>query len=92
MVELSEDEIHNRAECVFNSLDKEIKELIYRDGDDDYLRLYINEIATVIHDLYPDLTEEEFDLIVEAVYGCLEDEAWFLEELGKFISGNRFAS
>ena len=86
MEELSENEIYNRAECVLNSLDKEIKELIYRDGDDNYLRLYINEIATVIHDLYPDLTEEEFDLIVEAVYGCLEDEAWFLEEAHRFAS------
>ena len=76
--------MEERAECVLNSLDKSIKELIYRDGDDNYLRLYINEIATVIHDLYPDLTEEEFDLIVDAVYDCIEDE--------QFISGNRFAS
>lgn len=84
MNELEEEFIHNRAECVCNSLDKVIKEMIYIDGDDNYSRLYINNIATVIYDLYPDLTEEEFDLIVDDVYYCIEDE--------QFISGNRFAS
>lgn len=82
-MELSDEEIHNRAECVLNSLDEATKAMIQRGNDHDEKHAvdYVNEL---INDLYPDLTEDDFDVINNIVYISIINEP--------FRIGNRFAN
>ena len=82
-MELTTEEVFNHAECVLNSLDEVTKAMIKRGNDRDKRHAvdYVNEL---IYDLYPDLTEDNFRGIFNAVYNSII--------CGPNYIGNRFAS
>ena len=82
-MELTMDEIFNRAYCVLNSLDEITKAMILSGNEHD-VRHGVEYVDELIDNLYPNLNEDNFRGIFIAVYNSI---LW-----GPYYLGNRIAS
>lgn len=73
-MELTIEEIYNRADCVLNSLNEGTKNMI-RYGDDHAAKHAMDAVCDMIYELNSDLDDPEtFNAIEDTVYECIRME------------------